>query len=241
MKKKINIEKKIEFSKMISEITAISLENDLHFVTDDNVEGNFVISGRYKTTVASQLEEDFNYKVPVDISLMEHLDLDTVKIEITDFSYEVADEDVLQCNIELLIDGLELIDDRECDGDPVESKEVEIPKLEDVNLENDSTSSNNNDLEREDDTSLDVDVLEDMDNQDKGEDELDDSLFMNIDSTKETYGTFVVYIVRQNENINTIISKYNTTLEEIEKYNDIKNISNGTKLIIPLIKNEEKK
>ena len=239
MKKKINIEKKIEFSKMISEITAISLENDLHFVTDDNVEGNFIISGRYKTTVASQLEEDFNYKVPVDISLMEHLDLDTVKIEITDFSYEVADEDVLQCNIELLIDGLELIDDRECDGDPVESKEVEIPKLEDVNLENDSTSSN--DLEREDDTSLDVDVLEDMDNQDKGEDELDDSLFMNIDSTKETYGTFVVYIVRQNENINTIISKYNTTLEEIEKYNDIKNISNGTKLIIPLIKNEEKK
>ena len=42
-------------------------------------------------------------------------------------------------------------------------------------------------------------------------------------------------MVRQNETINSIIEKYNTTLEELEKYNDLKNIDLGTKLIIPLI------
>ena len=40
-----------------------------------------------------------------------------------------------------------------------------------------------------------------------------------------------------NESINSIIEKYNTTIEELEKYNDIKEINIGTKLIIPL-KNE---
>ena len=47
-------------------------------------------------------------------------------------------------------------------------------------------------------------------------------------------------MVRQNETINSIISKYNTSLEEIEKYNDIKDLSIGSKLIIPLLKNESK-
>ena len=61
-----------------------------------------------------------------------------------------------------------------------------------------------------------------------------------IDNGKETFGTFIVYIVRQNESINSIISKYNTSLEEIEKYNDIKDLSIGSKLIIPLLKNESK-
>ena len=43
-----------------------------------------------------------------------------------------------------------------------------------------------------------------------------------------------------NETINTIISKYNTSLEEIEKYNDLKELSVGSKLIIPLLKNDNK-
>ena len=62
-----------------------------------------------------------------------------------------------------------------------------------------------------------------------------ESLFVHLDENSETYGTFIVYIVRQNETINSIIEKYNTSIEEIEKYNDIKDLSIGTKLIIPLL------
>ena len=60
-------------------------------------------------------------------------------------------------------------------------------------------------------------------------------MFFNIEDDQDTYGTFVVYIVRENETINSIIEKYNTSLEEIEKYNDIKDLNIGTKLIIPLL------
>ena len=62
---------------------------------------------------------------------------------------------------------------------------------------------------------------------------------MNIEEDNETYGTFVVYIIRQNETVNSILEKYNTSIEELEKYNDLKNINIGTKLIIPLLKDKD--
>ena len=55
---------------------------------------------------------------------------------------------------------------------------------------------------------------------------------------EESYGTFIVYMVRQNETVNTIIEKYSTTVEELEKYNELTNLNNGTKLIIP-VQNEK--
>ena len=67
------------------------------------------------------------------------------------------------------------------------------------------------------------------------ETESSNSLFINLKEEKETYGTFLVYIVRQNESINSIIEKYNTNIEEIEKYNNISELNIGTKLIIPIL------
>ena len=218
MNKKINIEKKIEFTKMISEITAISLEHDLEFVDEENIEGNLIISGKYKSTIAT-LEEEFNYKIPIEIALTNKLDIDKSQVEITDFTYDITENESLLCNIELLVSGEELAN-RECDGDPKETKEIEIPKLE-------QPKERTNNEEKEE-----LEIIEEQ----KEENDIN---FINIDNSKETYGTFIVYIVRQNENINTILEKYNTTLEEVEKYNDIKDLSIGTKLIIPLLKDED--
>ena len=118
-----------------------------------------------------------------------------------------------------MVSGEELAN-RECDGDPKETKEIEIPKLE-------QPKERTNNEEKEE-----LEIIEEQ----KEENDIN---FINIDNSKETYGTFIVYIVRQNENINTILEKYNTTLEEVEKYNDIKDLSIGTKLIIPLLKDED--
>lgn len=224
MNKKINIEKKLDFTKEIDEITAISLEHDLSFTNSNNINGNLIVSGRYKTTLAAQFDEEFSYKIPVDISLTDNMDTEKSKVDITDFAYDIVDNKSLLCKIELLIDGMIIEEiDRECDGDPVEIKDLELPKIDDKK-----------EIE-------DVEVLEEeasneseVDSDISGEDR---SLF-NID-TNETYGTFIVYLVGQNETINTILSKYNTTLEEIEKYNDIKDLSAGTKLVIPLLKDHE--
>ena len=210
MKKKVTIEKKIEFPSMIGEISAISLEQKLDFIDEKNIEGYFLLTGKYKITEASRLEEDFEYKIPAEIILSESIDLSDAKIEIIDFSYEIEDETVMNCHIELLIEGLELITDeeeeeRECDGDSSEEKEIEIPIKED-----------NESIRSEEDNSV------------------QKSLFMNLNEEQETFGTFIVYMIRQNETVNTIIEKYATTLEELEKYNDLSDLKDGSKIIVPI-------
>ena len=59
------------------------------------------------------------------------------------------------------------------------------------------------------------------------------SLFENINESEETYATYSVYILREEETINSLIEKYKTTKEELENYNDLTNLSIGTKIIIP--------
>lgn len=235
MKKRINIEKKLDFSKMISEITAISLEHDLSFIDDENIEGNLIVSGKYKSTVASQIEEVFEYKIPVDISLTEKINHSNSKVDIIDFSYDVYEDNFLNCKIELLVDGEEVVnEERECDDDPIEEKVIEIPKIEGKSEEKMYDKAKDNIRETEDE----MDV-ESLDTENLEENKIDSNTFFNIDNSKETYGTFIVYIIRQNETINSILEKYDTSIEEIEKYNDIKDLSIGKKLIIPLLKKDE--
>ena len=207
MKKKVSFDKKVEFPTMIGEITEVSLENNLKFVDDSNIEGNLILIGKYKLTEASRIEEDFKYDIPVEVNLSERLDLNTTNIEISDFYYEIENDKDFICHVELSIDGLEIIEEleenRECDGDNIIEKEIEIPVVEKEEVKEEIVEDNN------------------------------DSLFGNLDDNNDTYGTFVVYMVRQNESINNIIEKYHTTVEELQKYNDINNIEIGSKLIIP--------
>lgn len=239
MKKKINIEKRIDFPTMVGEITAISLEKDLKFVSEDEIEGNLILSGKYKLTEASRLEEDFNYKIPISINLMEKLDINTCTIEISNFTYDMQKENIMICTIELLIDGLELLEEenRECDGD---IKEIEIPVKEEINKivqtkeTEKETNEENTTIEEEKEV---ISKEKAMEIADKKIAKTDMNIF-NINDDTETYGTLLVYIVKENETINTIITKYKTTVEELEKYNNLKDLTTGTKLIIPLI-NEE--
>ena len=226
MKKIIAIDKSLEFPTMIGEVSAISLEKNINFIDEENIEGELFVNGKYKLTEASRLEEDFSYKIPVEIALTDKLDIEKSKIEITDFFYEI-EEDNLLCHIELTIEG-EIIEDnnRECDGDVTE-KEIEIPVLEKEELHEEIKEEIIEESRDEEEIDDDKEEIE----EDK---EVTDSLFINLSEENETYGTFVVYIVRQNESINTIVEKYNTSIEEIEKYNDISNINIGTKLIIPV-------
>ena len=209
MQKKVTFDKKIEFPTMIGEISAISLDQELEFIDNTSITGNLLLTGKYKLTEASRVEEDFSYKIPVEIALTKEVDKDTGNIEISDFSYDLENGNELICFIELLISGEDISEERECDGD-VSEKEIEIPILED-------NEEDREEVESEDQTVNETD------------------LFSDLEEDNETYGTFVVYMIRQDETINTILEKYNTTLEEIEKYNEIKDLKVGTKLIIPLL------
>ena len=61
MKKKITFKKEVEFPTMIGEITEVSLDHNLKYIDEKNIEGDLLLSGKYKITEASRLEEDFNY------------------------------------------------------------------------------------------------------------------------------------------------------------------------------------
>lgn len=230
MKKKVTFDKSMEFPSMIGQISAISLDSALRFVDETSIEGDLIVSGKYKLTEASQLEEDFYYKIPIEITLTENLDIDHSSIEISDFTYETQ-ENMLICHIELFINGIEIIEEkiveeeRECDGEEKLENEIEIPHK---NIEEEIVKEEKN---IKDDVNI-LNENEDIEGLDET-DEKDNSLFFNFKDDDDQYGTFIVYIVRKNETINSIIEKYHTTLEEIEQYNDIKDIQNGTKLIIP--------
>ena len=148
MKKIISFEKKLEFPSMVGEITSISLEHTLEFKSPTLIEGAFLITGTYKLTEASCIEDAFNFKVPTEIMLTEKIDTKTGKIEVDDFFYEIENEENLICHIDILVEGVEevLFEDapleeldreieeiRECDGD--KNKEIEIPHQEEKRQE----------------------------------------------------------------------------------------------------------
>ena len=220
MKKIISFEKKLEFPSMVGEITSISLDHTLEFKSPTLIEGAFLITGTYKLTEASCIEDNFNFKVPTEIMLTENIDITTGKITVDDFFYEIENDESLVCHIDVLVEGLEEIfieeqplqeierqieEIRECDGD--ENKEIEIPHKE-----------QREDVKEE----IEELVLEEQ------------SLFSNLKDDEDTFTTYSIYIIRQDETIQTVLEKYKITKEELEEYNDLSNITEGSKVIIPV-------
>ena len=250
MRQIVNVEKEIVFKTMLGEVTSISLEDDLSFVNDSEVEGNLIISGTYKMTEASTLEEEFNYKVPVEIMLTTNLEEDKRNVVINNFTYEIANEEALLIRVELLIEGLEKIE-----VDDTNEEEIEVlddNTLEEVRGDREVNDDTNEVLSTnlEDDDSLPsmegakevedvIEVVKNVDNIDDEEDnkskEVMNSIFESFANTEETYATYSVYILRENETLDEVITKYKITREELSEYNDLDNLRVGSKLIIPSV------
>ena len=232
MRKIINFDKQLEFPSMIGEITSISLDQNLAFKDESNIEGSLLVKGTYKRTEASRLEEEFSFDIPTEIIMTERLDLTTTSIEIDDFYYEIEKEDTINCHISILVEGMEIIDiddnielenhetvisnieERECDGDNTYEETYEEPKQELIESEKEEIMS---------------EITEEKkDAEDVG------SLFTSLKDSEETYSTYSVYIVRKEETLESILSKFKITKEDLESYNDIKDIGIGSKLIIPM-------
>ena len=105
MKKVIPFTKDIKFNTKIYEITSISLENTLSIEENNEIDGEFIVSGDYKMNDSSINTEPFIYGLPFDISLDEYYNTDSLKIDIDDFKYEIINEEILRVNIDVLIEG----------------------------------------------------------------------------------------------------------------------------------------
>lgn len=256
MKQIVTLEKEIAFKTMVGEISSISLEPDLSFINDSEIEGNLIISGTYKMTEASTIEEDFNYKVPVEIMLTTSLEEETRGVDINNFTYAIVNEEALQINIELIIEGLEKIEVEE------ESEEEDNSDVRDISdEEDDSTREEIEVLTTEESAKEELPSFEEVEElpsleniaikeevpvmmeeaieveptmkEDTNNKQVMDSIFSAFANTDETYSTYSVYILREDDNLEEVMAKYNTNREALSEYNDLDNLKVGAKLIIP--------
>lgn len=225
MKQIVPFKKDLLFKTKVSEITSISLEREIDTSEEGVITGVFHITGDYKMNEGSINRDDFSFDLPFDISLDPRYDMSSVKADIEDFYYDIINNDTLKVNIDLFIEAEYL------EEEPVmEEKVVEEPVREEV------TQEVREEREEEKMDTIDIkkdDVKDVVDDGVREEDNITASdLFSNLDDT-ETYTTYYVYIVKEEDTIDKILVKYGISKDELESYNDITNIKPGDKVIIP--------
>lgn len=275
MKKLVPFTKEIEFKTMISKVTSISLEHTLRVEKDNLISGYFILEGTYKMTQASQIDEEFSYKIPVDIELDEKYDTSNITLDIDDFTYEVIDEEKMRLNITLCIDNIEekevvlpvedVIEDfdtleledknssnRESKNDGVlddlfldTSKKVplefdtkkEIVEESEQNNNDNTTINNAESVETSDELIYENNTSNNNTNNDTNKPQMVNnnvsSIFSSFKDNIETYKTYSVYIMKEEDTIDVVLQKYGVTREELEEYNDMSDIKTGSKIIVP--------
>ena len=211
MKKIVPFKKEIIFKDNLAEITSISLEHNFQ-LKEHSVTGEFIVSGEYKVTSTSTNTESFSYNLPFEVSLDERYGLENANVDVDDFYYEIINDKVLSVNIEILIDQL---------------VEKEVVTLEELNR-NEKLNQDEIEFTKEVEPSEpEKRCLEEEDVPAMGD------IFNQIEESRNDYKSYSIYIVREGDSIETIMEKYNITKEELEDYNDLKELKIGDKIIIP--------
>ena len=286
MRQIIPFKKELLFKTKVSEITSISLEHTLYLKESNLISGEFHISGDYKMTSASINREKFYFTLPFEINLDDNYVGDNINIDIDNFYYEIVNDDSLQVNIDVYIDGekekKEVVinnsetkenkvveevlpevsndDNERTDTKEVGSKEVreevlEEPKVlvlpsKEETLENRDSSKekiaedeikieNNISFANSPKIKIDIDNDNVNENENKNIDELENLSnninFFNTDNfNTDTYVTYYVYIVKEDDTLNSIMEKFNVSKEKLGIYNDLSDLKKGTKIIIPM-------
>ena len=218
MKKIINYEKDIEFKNKISEIKSISIED--HFIADENMlSGSFIVSGEYKINELSVNTETFDYNLPLEYEFDKPVEKDSIKKEIENFEYNIRD-DILTIYVDYSI-RYEYKKDEIILPKIAEEKEI---KLSSIEKEFETLEKNFSDDEKVE--NIENSTLRKTDNIIEEETEL-----INSD---EEYSTYCVHIYREGETIDSIAKLYNTDVNLIKEYNNINELKDKDKIIVPL-------
>ena len=243
MKKIYTYKKEVIFNNNIYDILSIAI--DKKFSLDGYaIKGKFRINGQY--LINENEKDDFDYTFDYLNYIEDNYDISKIKVDIDDFYYEIKDSYKLIINIDIVVDGLEEKErciDATIDDIDEYSIETDSNVVKDFieSMDNDATNIHDesnfiinntkiiNDING-DDNEVKVDI-------DKRKDNIMDNI--NLDNTNDNgFITYKICIVRENDTIDTILEKYNTTLDILRKYNVINEIKVGDKIIIPYEKNK---
>lgn len=207
MKTIVPFVKEVKFNTRIYEICSMSLEHEIN-IKDDEIKGDFIISGEYRSNEISVTKERFLHRIPFSVDILDTFDKDSVSFNIEDFYYDLVGEDTLQVNIEFSVEGKELEKEEEDnkeelfrEPEPI-YEDVEIPKIE----------------EDEEPRLKKVET---------------ESIISKVSGEEETYTKYHVHIVRENDTLESICALYNTNPEVIKLYNNKDEIVLNDKILIP--------
>lgn len=232
------VERDFLFKDSIFEITSISVEHD-EDINGSNLEGDFIISGDYRLHEISINKEDFSFKLPFTHEIRSNINLDTINLEITDFTYELNNNDELHVHIEYIVSGeqslIEFADEKDLneflnktDAEVVDLTEDE-PRFKEISKEE----------------ALDIPVEAKKEEKEEPKEEIKEDKPSEISTNNiigsinadETYVKYHVHTVMQNDTLEGILDKYKITLTDLKKYNTFEALEVNMKLVIP--ENEE--
>lgn len=253
---KIPFTKDIDMERKVHEITSISLEHEIK-IEDNTLKGNFIISGDFRSHEVSVNKEAFSYVLPFEIDLLDNIDESSVEFMIDDFTYEVVDSSILRVNIDFNVIG-SLLEKEEKEEETVfrdatdlfeETSDEEMVEIPTYNLEESEEQIEDIGKVKEGEIIEDVkedtlvetvqenniveetseDRNENMDTQSKTE----DTIINSLNGVEEEYATYHIHMVSDGESVETICTMYNSNLNILSEYNDLNNLAQGDKLIIP--------
>lgn len=236
MNEVFTIDREFLFKSTIHEITSISIEHN-YDINGSNLEGEFIISGDYRLHEISINKEDFSFKIPFTHEIRSNVNLDTIDVEITDFSYDFNNGDELTVHVEYLVKGdeavLEFSDEDKLNEFLDNNKAVEV-----VSLLDEVKDEKTKEEEKTVDDKVKDTPKENIDDRNQNDDKkIDENMILNSINEEEEYIKYHVHTVTMNDTIESITSMYKISLNTLKKYNSFENLELNMKLIIP--ENEE--
>lgn len=231
MNQKIEFKKDCMLKTYVSSITDISLTHD-YKILDDTIEGYFDVTGSYKVTMSSVETESFMFTIPFTIALSSLIDKDTIDLKLSDFNYSV-EKDVLHLKMFLDMDYQEIEIKEDIKGNE------EIDNMINDLIDKESTTDIKSPSEFHNEVMLDnvLDSKEEVSTKEKVSEKNFNTIFNEV--KESNFSKYKVYIMRSEDTLESILVKYNVTMDEIKEYNDIDNINIGSKIVIPYNKNEQ--
>ena len=200
------------FKSKIYEITSISVEQNFE-VNSSNIYGDFIVSGSYRLHEISINKEDFSFKVPFKHELPSNINLDTVKLDISDFNYNFNNLDELSVHIEYIVtaeEGVKVFESEDKLDDFLneqKKQDVDIIDLRSapIDLPNDIMMPIAKGEKESSTDNKEVNITPNENKQDK----IDENMIINSINGEDEYVLYHVHTVGISDSIESITKKYN--------------------------------